>query len=233
MILSAFLLLLMGSAVLTLRLGGDLGSFPRTLKAEEEKHYMDLWQAGDLEARNKLIEHNLRLVAHIVKKYYIGTADQSDLISIGTIGLIKGISTYKPDRGVKLATYASRCVENEILMHFRSQKKTQGDLSLSEAIDGGGEAGSLSLIDVISVPDDMWENLSAHETYARLRELVCEQLTERECEIITMRYGLGGALPKTQREVAAVCGISRSYVSRIEKRALKKLEEALSAELFC
>ena len=117
-------------------------------------------------------------------------------------------------------------------MHFRSQKKSQGDLSLSEAIDGG-DAGSLSLIDVISIPDDMWENLSAHETYARLRELVEERLTSRECEIITMRYGLDGALPKTQREVAAVCGISRSYVSRIEKRALKKLEEALSAELFC
>ena len=117
-------------------------------------------------------------------------------------------------------------------MHFRSQKKSQGDLSLSEAIDGG-DAGSLSLIDVISVPDDMWENLSMSETYTRLRELVGERLTGRECEIITMRYGLDGTLPKTQREVAAVCGISRSYVSRIEKRALKKLEEALSAELFC
>ena len=167
-----------------------------------------------------------------MKKYYTSSTDQSDLISIGTIGLIKGISTYKPERGVRLATYASRCVENEILMHFRSQKKTQGDLSLSEAIDAG-DAGSLSLIDVISVPDDMWENLSAHETYIRLRELVGERLSSREAEIIIMRYGLGGALPKTQREVAAVCGISRSYVSRIEKRALKKLEEALTAELFC
>ena len=232
MVLSALILLLTGSAVLTLRLGGDLGSFPRILSAEEEKHYIDLWTTGDLAARNKLIEHNLRLVAHIIKKYYVGSADQSDLISIGTIGLIKGISTYKPERGVRLATYASRCVENEILMHFRSQKKTQGDLSLSEAIDAG-DAGSLSLIDVISVPDDMWENLSAHETYARLRELVRDRLTSRESEIIAMRYGLGGELPKTQREVAAVCGISRSYVSRIEKRALKKLEEALSAELFC
>ncbi|MCL2841857.1 MAG: sigma-70 family RNA polymerase sigma factor [Oscillospiraceae bacterium] len=116
-------------------------------------------------------------------------------------------------------------------MFFRSQKKSQGDLSLSEAIDGG-DAGSLSLIDVISVPDDMLENISAVETYTRLRELVQERLTERECEIITMRYGLGGCLPKTQREVAGVCGISRSYVSRIEKRALKKLEEALLAEQF-
>ena len=114
MVLSALILLLTGSAVLALRLGGDLGSFPRTLSAEEEKHYIDLWTTGDLAARNKLIEHNLRLVAHIIKKYYIGAADQSDLISIGTIGLIKGISTYKPERGVRLATYASRCVENLI-----------------------------------------------------------------------------------------------------------------------
>jgi len=166
-----------------------------------------------------------------IKKYYTQTSDQSDLISIGTIGLIKGISTYKPDRGVRLATYASRCVENEILMHFRSQKKTQGDLSLSEAIESG-DAGSLSLIDVISVPDDMLENLSAAETYSRLRELVRDRLAERECQIITMRYGLTGQLPKTQREVAAVLDISRSYVSRIEKRALKKLEEAMEAELF-
>ena len=122
-------------------------------------------------------------------------------------------------------------VENEILMHFRSQKKTQGDLSLSEAIDGG-EAGGLSLIDVISVPDDMLDHLSANETHTRLRQLVCEGLTERECKIVTMRYGLGGAIPKTQREVADICEISRSYVSRIEKRALKKLEEVLSAEQF-
>lgn len=232
MIISALVLLLVGGAVLTLRLGGDIGgSFPRPLRPEEEKHYIDRLVEGDLEARNKLIEHNLRLVAHIMKKYYTQASDQADLISIGTIGLIKGISTYKPDRGVKLATYASRCVENEILMFFRSQKKSQGDLSLSEAIDGG-DAGSLSLIDVISVPDDMLENISATETYTRLRELVHERLTERECEIIIMRYGLSGGLPKTQREVAGVCGISRSYVSRIEKRALKKLEEALSAEQF-
>jgi len=229
MMFSALALLLKGCAILTLRLGGNMGSFPRPLRPEEEKIYIDLWAGGDLDARNKLIEHNLRLVAHIIKKYYTPNSDQGDLISIGTIGLIKGISTYKPEKGVKLATYASRCVENEILMHFRSMKKTQGDLSLSEAIDGG-DAGSLSLIDVISVPDDMLDNLSAAETYTRLRRLVREQLTEREAQIITMRYGLNNTLPKTQREAAEVCGISRSYVSRIEKRALKKLEEALSAE---
>ena len=230
MILSVLALYLIGGLALTLRLGGDLGSFPRPLRPEEEKHYIDLWTTGDMEALNKLIEHNLRLVAHIIKKYYTQSTDQSDLISIGTIGLIKGISTYKPDRGVKLATYASRCVENEILMHFRAIKKTQGDLSLSEAIESG-DAGSLSLIDVISVPDDMLENLSTNETYIRLRQLVQERLTERECQIITMRYGLTGALPKTQREVAGVLNISRSYVSRIEKRALGKLEEAIEAEM--
>jgi len=230
MILSGLAVLLMGSVFLTLRLGGDIGSFPRPLRPEEEKHYIDLWMTGDMEARNKLIEHNLRLVAHIIKKYYTQSSDQSDLISIGTIGLIKGISTYKPDRGVKLATYASRCVENEILMFFRSIKKTQGDLSLSEALESG-DAGSLSLMDVISVPDDMLENISIAETHSRLRELVQKRLTERECQIITMRYGLTGALPKTQREVAGVLDISRSYVSRIEKRALKKLEDAIEAEV--
>jgi len=231
MILSGLALLLMGSVFLTLRLGGDIGSFPRPLRPEEEKHYIDLWMTGDMEARNKLIEHNLRLVAHIIKKYYTQSSDQADLISIGTIGLIKGISTYKPDRGVKLATYASRCVENEILMFFRSIKKTQGDLSLSEALESG-DAGSLSLMDVISVPDDMLENISIAETHSRLRELVEKRLTERECQIITMRYGLTGALPKTQREVAGVLDISRSYVSRIEKRALKKLEDAIGAEFL-
>lgn len=229
--ISATLLLLMGSAILTLRLGGNTGSFPRPLNAEEEKKYIELSVNGDLEARNKLIEHNLRLVAHIIKKYYTQTKDQGDLISIGTIGLIKGISTYKPEKGARLATYASRCIENEILMHFRSQKKSAGDLSLSETIDSAGEGNSLSLLDVISAPDDMLEDLSARETYTKLRECVNERLTEREILIITMRYGLDNQLPKTQREIGEMCNISRSYVSRIEKRALKKLEEAMGNEV--
>lgn len=165
------------------------------------------------------------------KKYYTQTRDQNDLISIGTIGLIKGISTYKPDKGVRLATYASRCVENEILMFFRSQKKSMGDVSLSDAIESGGDGNSLSLMDVIATPDDMLENLSARETYEKLRKYVDERLTDRESKIITMRYGLNNEHPKTQREIADICGISRSYVSRIEKRALKKLEDALSQEI--
>ena len=148
------------------------------------------------------------------------------MISIGTIGLIKGISTYKPERNVRLATYASRCIENEILMYFRSLKKSAGDLSLSESIDADNEGNSLSLMDVISADDDMLENLSARETCEQLRQYIKEVLTDREAEIITMRYGLENRHPKTQREVAVICGISRSYVSRIEKKAIQKLQKS-------
>lgn len=168
--------------------------------------------------------HFLLLLGSL-KKYYTQGSDQDDLISIGTIGLIKGISTYKPDRKVRLATYASRCIENEILMHFRSLKKSAGDLSLMEAIDTDKDGNSLSLMDIISVEDDMLENLSARETTERLSKYIQDVLTEREAEIIFTRYGLGGRTPKTQRELAAQCGISRSYVSRIEKKALEKLRK--------
>lgn len=229
--ISAIFLLLMSSAVLTLRLGSGTGSFPRPLNAQEEREYVERSAKGDLEARNKLIEHNLRLVAHIMKKYYTQTKDQGDLISIGTIGLIKGISTYNPEKGVKLATYASRCIENEILMHFRSQKKSAGVVSLSDTIESGGDGNSLSLIDVIASPEDMFEDISSKEIYEKLRKCVADRLSEREATIISMRYGLNNELPKTQREIAGICGISRSYVSRIEKRALKKLEDALGNEI--
>jgi RNA polymerase sporulation-specific sigma factor len=222
MLTAAFTLLLNG-AFLLLRLGGSSGSFPRPLSAAEEQKYVKLFRQGDINARNQLIEHNLRLVAHIIKKYYTQTADQDDLISIGTIGLIKGISTYNPDKGVRLATYASRCIENEILMHFRSRKKTAGDLSLSEAIDTDGEGNSLSLIDVIFVEDDMLDSISAEENSRNLKKCIDRILNEREKEIIVLRYGLDDNPPKTQREIAEMCGISRSYVSRIEKRALEKL----------
>lgn len=211
MLAAAFSLLLNG-AFLILRLGGSSGSFPRPLNAAEEKKYVELFLKGDLEARNVLIEHNLRLVAHIIKKYYTQTADQDDLISIGTIGLIKGISTYKPEKGVRLATYASRCIENEILMYFRSRKKMAGDLSLSESIDTDGEGNSLSLFDVIYVEDDMLDSISAEENSKNLRKSISRILTEREKEIINLRYGLDDNPPKTQREIAKMCGISRSYV---------------------
>ncbi len=185
-----------------------------------------MYTRGDLDARNILVERNLRLVAHIIKKYYTQTNEQDDLISIGTIGLIKGISTYKQDRGVRLATYASRCIENEILMYFRSLKKTAGDLSLSEAIDTDKDGNTLSLMDVISVDDDMLESISARETSAQLKKFIREALTKREAAIVIMRYGLDDRNPRTQREIAAICGISRSYVSRIEKKALQKLHKS-------
>lgn len=212
--LSAWILLMLNSLFFSLRLSDGGGSFPRPLKAEEEKRYLERYAAGDMEARNVLIEHNLRLVAHIIKKYYTQTGSQDDLISIGTIGLIKGISTFKPDKNVRLATYASRCIENEILMHFRSQKKLQGEVSLSDTLDSDGEGNALSLMDVISVDDDMLENLDARDSCIQVRKLVEECLEEREKMIITMRYGLDNKPPRTQREIAAESGISRSYVSR-------------------
>ena len=220
-------MMLLSSAFLMLRLGPASGSFPRPLSPEEERKYVDLWLAGDIEARNVLIEHNLRLVAHIIKKYYTQADDADDLISIGTIGLIKGINTYRPEKGVRLATYASRCCENEILMYFRALKKSSGDISLSESIDVDGDGNTLSLMDIISQEDDMAERIGDGETCMRLREYVDTVLTEREAEIIRLRYGLRGAKPLTQRETATLCGISRSYVSRIEKKALGKLREAL------
>lgn len=224
--LSGMLALLLNSAFLMLRLGGSGGSFPRPLSAEEERKYLSLAAEGDEEARAVLIEHNLRLVAHIVKKYYSTTCDQDDLISIGTVGLIKGITSYRPDRGVRLATYASRCVENEILMYFRSQRKSSGDISLSEALDNDGEGG-LSMQDVLYEEEDILERLAMKEDSRRLRQMVGTALDEREREIIELRYGLGGLPPLPQREVAGKLGISRSYVSRLEKKALEKLRKRM------
>ena len=164
---------------------------------------------------------------HPSKKYYAQSGDQDDLISIGTIGLIKGISTFKPDKNVRLATYASRCIENEILMYFRSQRKLQGEVSLSDTLDTGDDGNALSLMDVISVDDNMLEELDTRDACAEVRQCVRRCLTPREAKIITMRYGLDDRPPRTQREIAALCGISRSYVSRIEKKALGKLEAAM------
>ena len=225
--LSAWLVLMLHSLFFPLRLSSATGSFPRALKPEEERDYLDRYAAGDMAARDALIEHNLRLVAHIVKKYYTQTGDQDDLISIGTIGLIKGISTFKPDRNVRLATYASRCIENEILMHFRSQRKFQGEVSLSDSLDSDGDGNSLSLMDVIRVDDNMLEELDTRDACTKVRSCVAKCLDERESMIVTLRYGLKGQTPLTQREIAQKCGISRSYVSRIEKKALEKLKGAL------
>lgn len=224
--LSAALLIFANTLLFSLRLSGG-GSFPKPLSAAEERAWLDRWAQGDPEARNVLIERNLRLVAHIIKKYYTQSADQEDLISIGTIGLIKGISSFDPSKGARLATYAARCIENEILMYFRSQKKLQGEVSLSDSIDTDQDGDALELMDVVGVEDTMLEDLHDRDNARRLRGLVQECLTPREAEIVRLRYGLGGTVPLTQREVAASFGISRSYVSRIEKRALEKLRVAL------
>ena len=202
-------------------------SFPKPLTAEEERHYLELASKGDLEARNVLIERNLRLVSHIMKKYYAITSDQEDLISIGTIGLIKGITTFDATKGARLATYAARCVENEILMHFRAQKKSAQDVSLSDFIDAGNDGSALSLMEVISDDQDLLEQVSTRETVRKLRLVIDRELTPQERTVIVCRFGLDGNAPMRQHEVAAKCGISRSYASRIEKRALQKLRAAL------
>ena len=203
------------------------GSFPKPLTEAEERYYLDLAAQGDLEARNVLVERNLRLVAHIMKKYYAQTADQEDLISIGTIGLIKGITTFDRSKGARLATYAARCVENEILMHFRSMRKSAQNVSLSDYIETGTDGAALSLMDVVAEDCDLLEQVSTREQVAALRRAVDCCLTEQEKQVVILRYGLGGAAPMRQREVAQITGISRSYVSRIEKKALEKLRDVL------
>ena len=203
------------------------GSFPKPLTAQEERHYLQRSAQGDLEARNVLIERNLRLVAHIMKKYYASEADQEDLISIGTIGLIKGITTFDHTKGARLATYAARCVENEILMYFRSMKKSAQDVSLSDYIDSGADGAPLSLMDVVSDDLDLMELVSNREAVIRLRRAVETCLTEQERQVVMLRYGLSGHPSLRQRQVADMVGVSRSYVSRIEKRALDKLRAEL------
>ena len=203
------------------------GSFPKPLSAEEERHYLELSAQGDLEARNILVERNLRLVAHVMKKYYAQTADQEDLISIGTIGLIKGITTFDASKGARLATYAARCVENEILMYFRSTRKSAQDVSLSDYIETGTDGAPLELMDVICEDCDLLEQVSDREAVFRLRQAMGRCLTEQERRVVILRYGLGGRAPLRQRQVAERLGISRSYISRTEKRALQKLRKEL------
>ena len=228
--ISAALLLLANSLFLSLRLAGNPGSFPRPLSAAEERACLERCANGDLDARNELVEHNLRLVAHIVKKYYTQADNQDDLISIGTIGLIKAVNTFRPDKNIRLATYAARCIENEILMFFRAQRKLQGEVSLNDAIEGEGDGDSLYLMDVIGTEDTMLSDLQDRDDRVLVRALVNACLTGREADVIRLRYGLGGRAPLTQREVAKKYGISRSYVSRIEKKALEKLKEAMEGK---
>ena len=201
------------------------GSFPPPLSAEREAELLEKSRNGDDGARNELIEHNLRLVAHIVKKYYNTGADQDDMISIGTIGLIKAVSTFNADKGIHLATYASRCIENEILMFFRNQKKTAQDVFISDPIDTDKDGNTLTLIDVIADKSDIADEIDTKIKVEKLRVILPVCLTERERLIIEMRYGLCGREELTQREIAQKLNISRSYVSRIEKSALEKLRK--------
>ena len=201
-------------------------AFPQPLDEAEEARCLERLQQGDLDARDELIRHNLRLVAHIAKKFEGTSEEQDDLISIGTIGLIKGINTFKPDKKVKLATYAARCVENEILMHLRAQKKHKCEVSLNEPIGTDHDGNQISLRDVLGTEGDMVaETVEQSCEYQHLlQKLHC--LTEREKLVLELRYGLNGDEPITQKEVGARLKVSRSYVSRIEKKALEKLTEA-------
>lgn len=223
-IFSSLAFLLANCMYFILSLGSS--SFPKPLSAKEEREYLEKFSSGDTSARDILIERNLRLVAHVIKKYYTAPQEQEDLIAIGSIGLIKAVNTYKPNKGTRLATYAARCIENEILMYFRAAKKSAAEVSLSDSLDTDSDGNSLALLDVISVEDirlDRVENMDAEET---LYKLIHNCLDRREREIIIMRYGLYDTLPKTQHEIAKNCKISRSYVSRLEKRALQKLKAA-------
>lgn len=198
-------------------------AFPQPLSAKEEEKYLELMAKGDEQARNRLIEHNLRLVAHIVKKFENTGEEVEDLISIGTIGLIKAIESYSPGKGTKLATYAARCIENEILMHLRSLKKTRKDVSLHEPIGQDKEGNEISLLDILkSEGQDIVDEIQLNMELEQVKRYI-SVLDEREKEVIVKRFGLGRQREKTQREIAKELGISRSYVSRIEKRALMKM----------
>lgn len=201
------------------------GKFPKPLSEEKEKEYLLKSKNGDIKARNILVEHNLRLVAHIIKKYYAVNVDQDDLVSIGTIGLIKAINTFDMDKNIKLSSYASRCIENEILMHFRNLKKSSQNVSLEDAVDIDKDGNTLKLMDLLSIDDDFADNLDKKLNLQKINKYLTETLTKRELQIINMRYGLNGSKPLTQREVSSIMDISRSYVSRIEKKALEKLKE--------
>ncbi len=199
-------------------------TFPKPLSLAEERYYLERYKNGDLEARNILIERNLRLVAHIIKKYYATNKDQDDLISIGTIGLIKGVSTFDHKKSTRLATYAARCIENEILMYFRNQKKRQNDVNISDPIDTDAEGNALTFLDIVCEEESFAEDLDLKINSKKLYKYL-EQIPEREKKILIMRYGLYNTKALTQKQVAKKLGISRSYVSRIESKALKRLKD--------
>lgn len=201
------------------------GVFPKPLSSKDELECFIKMEVGDMDARNKLIEHNLRLVAHIIKKYYSNSKDQDDLISIGTIGLIKAVMTFDYKKGTRFATYASKCIENEILMHFRTLKKISGEIHFEESIDTDKDGNQLTLMDIVADSGCIVEKVDLLIKSEQLYKFIDECLDERESQIIKLRYGLYGYHPLTQREVAVKLNISRSYVSRIEKKSLLVLKK--------
>ena len=209
----------------------DTETFPKPLSAKEEAQAVERLRQGDPEAKKLLIEHNLRLVAHVIKKYYSKTSEQEDLISIGTIGLIKGVNSYNPEKGVKLATNCARCIDNEILMNFRSNKKISQEISFSEPIDVDKEGNPLTLMDIIAEDDTIIDDIDTKNKLICLVNILKEMPESREKEIITKRYGLNGQKPQTQREIAKELNISRSYVSRIEKKILDNIRSRLMMNL--
>lgn len=200
-------------------------SFPPALSPREEKEYLQKFRNGDMQAKNILVEHNLRLVAHITKKYCASAAEQDDLISIGTVGLIKAVNTFNDSKGIKLATYASKCIENEILMYFRSARKSAQDISINEPIDSDSEGNPLTLMDIICTDDTIADDLDKKLTVRKLYKFIEEIKSEREKTIIILRYGLYDTEPLTQKQIAKMLKISRSYVSRIEKKVLLELKD--------
>ena len=227
--LSAWILLMLNSLFFSLRVSDGGGSFPRPLKADEERMYLERYAAGDLEARNVLIEHNLRLVAHIVKKYYTQSSNQDDLISIGTIGLIKAVSTYKPAKNIKLATYASRCIENEILMYLRRNSKTRLEVSIDEPLNVDWDGNELLLSDILGTDEDVICQGIEDEVEKDLLNTAISHLEPRERKIVELRYGLADedGEEMTQKEVADLLGISQSYISRLEKKIMKRLKKEI------
>ncbi len=205
----------------------DTDAFPKPLSKKTENELLEKLSHGDENAKKKLIEHNLRLVAHIVKKYYANYSEQDDLISIGTIGLIKGVNSYNLEKGTKLATYCARCIENEILMYFRNNKKLSQEISFSEPIDTDSEGNPLTLMDIIAIDDTIIDDIDTKNKLVKLVEIIKKIDNERDKTIIIKRYGLDGNKPLTQKELAKELKISRSYVSRIEKRILEEIKELL------
>lgn len=204
-------------------------SFPPPLSVKQEKEYFALMEKGDANARRELILHNLRLVSHIVRKYYASAKNQEDLVSIGTLGLIKAVDSFHLSNGAKFATYAAKCIQNEILMHFRSQKKLSAEVSINETIDVDRDGNPLTYIDVLSCDENMSAEVERKMAADRAMRYVSTVLDARERQIIVMRYGLGRSRTMTQREIAQKLNISRSYVSRIEKGAIEKLSEAMKS----